>query len=341
MEKKGIFQRWDREREVMPWQTTEVTVLGSQAMKCGCHPQAPLQRAQGGACEVLSYRKIRHELMLTVHLGEKSSWTWSLATSRSRCRTCRGRTPCAGCGPGTWCAARVLPRSRPAGPAGCVPATGHSPHRSCEQNKTHAACHTHLPKDVFSVCVSPLRCPHRVICSVQETQGYIYRSFLPAYFYFMQAELCVTIKHLPLRLLSWLHLLCLPSVCISLNSAQFLSLSAWTHSSQMSSPSSAAFPMPSPWPPCLYKFNLPNLTPSLRVATGTKEALTWHCPPAKPCPHPNFWNPARLVKTLQSYKLDAQYLFSAIVHISTIQDTHSVNVKQLACKMEDCFNFFF
>lgn len=201
MEQKGIFQRWDREREVIPRQTTEVTVLGSQAMKCGYHPQAPLHRAQGGACEVLSYRKIRHELMLTVHLGEKSSWTWSLATSRSRCRTCRGRTPCAGCGPGTWCAARVLPRSRPAGPAGCVPATGHSPHRSCEQNKTHAACHTHLP-DVFSVCVSPLRCPHRVICSVQEMQGYIYQSFLPAYFYFMQAELCVTIKHLPLRLLS-------------------------------------------------------------------------------------------------------------------------------------------
>ena len=57
--------------------------------------------------------------MLTVRLGERSSWTSSLATSRSRCLSGRGRTPGAGCAQGRWCAAPALRRSWPAGPAGC------------------------------------------------------------------------------------------------------------------------------------------------------------------------------------------------------------------------------
>lgn len=92
------------------------------------------------ARKALGECKTRAELMLTVHWGGRSSWTWSLVRGRSRCRICRGRTRVAGCGPGTWCAGRVPTRSWPAGPAGCAPGTGHSPHRSCKE--THTACHT-------------------------------------------------------------------------------------------------------------------------------------------------------------------------------------------------------
>lgn len=140
------------------------------------------------------------EFMLTVHLGEKSSWTSSLVISHSRCQICTGMTPCAGCGPGTSCAIRVLTRSWPAGPAGCDLVMGHFPHRSCEQN-TYCVSRASARR-CFSVHVSRLRCPHCAICSVQETQGYIYWSLLLAYFYCMQAGLCILIKHLPLRLFS-------------------------------------------------------------------------------------------------------------------------------------------
>lgn len=44
---------------------------------------------------------------------------------------------------------------------------------------------------------------------------------------------------------------------------------------------------------------------------------------------------------MQFYELDAQDLFSATVHTSAIRSTRSANVKQLACKMEGCFNFSF
>lgn len=138
--------------------------------------------------------------MLTVHLGEKSSWTSSLVINHSRCRIGTGMTPCAGCGPGTSCAIRVLTRSWPAGPAGCDPVMDHFPHQSCEQN-TYCVSHASA-KRCFSVHVSCLRCPHCVFCSVQETQSYIYWSLSLAYFYRMQARLCIMIKHLPPRLLS-------------------------------------------------------------------------------------------------------------------------------------------
>jgi len=138
--------------------------------------------------------------MLTVHLGEKSSWTSSLVISHSRCRTGTGTTPGAGCGPGTSCATPALTRSWPAGPAGCDPGTGHFPHRSCEQN-TRCVSRASA-KRRFSAHVPRLCCPHRVICSGRETQGCIYWSLFLQCFCCMQAGLCLTIKHVLPRLLS-------------------------------------------------------------------------------------------------------------------------------------------
>lgn len=108
--------------------------------------------------------KIRAELMLTVHWGGRSSWTWSLVRGHSRCRICTGTTPGAGCGPGTSCAGRVPTRSWPAGPAGCALGTGHFPHRSCERNTRLRV--TRLPQEGFQChlraahAVSPA-CLHR------------------------------------------------------------------------------------------------------------------------------------------------------------------------------------
>lgn len=103
--------------------------------------------------------KIRAELMLTVHWGGRSSWTWSLVRGHSRCRICTGTTPGAGCGPGTSCAGRVPTRSWPAGPAGCALGTGHFPHRSCERNTD---CVSHVcHKRAFSVTSARLTPCHR------------------------------------------------------------------------------------------------------------------------------------------------------------------------------------
>lgn len=103
--------------------------------------------------------KIRAELMLTVHWGGRSSWTWSLVRGHSRCRICTGTTPGAGCGPGTSCAGRVPTRSWPAGPAGCALGTDHFPHRSCERNTD---CVSHVcHKRAFSVTSARLTPCHR------------------------------------------------------------------------------------------------------------------------------------------------------------------------------------
>lgn len=102
--------------------------------------------------------------MLTVRSGERSSWTSSSAISHSRCRSGTGTTPCAGCGPGTSCAARVLMRSWPAGPVGCDLVTGHFPHRSCEQN-TSCGSRASAKRGV-SVPASRWRCPRRADGSV-------------------------------------------------------------------------------------------------------------------------------------------------------------------------------
>lgn len=104
--------------------------------------------------------------MLTVRSGERSSWTSSSVISHSRCRSGTGMTPCAGCGPGTSCAARVLTRSWPAGPAGCDLVMGHFPHRSCEQN-TSRRSHVSARRGV-SVPASRWRCPRCVDGSVRE-----------------------------------------------------------------------------------------------------------------------------------------------------------------------------
>lgn len=42
---KGNTFRVGGEGEIMPWQTIKAPVLGTQAVKCEYHPQAPLTRA--------------------------------------------------------------------------------------------------------------------------------------------------------------------------------------------------------------------------------------------------------------------------------------------------------
>lgn len=135
-----FWRKWEYLRDGMGWER-----MVDQHLFCAFQlrnvPEPPISSFNRAlriraAQKALGECRTGAELVLTVRWGGRSSWTWSLVRGHSRCRICRGTTPGAGCGPGTSCAGRVPRRSWPAGPAGCAPAMGHSPHRSCERS-TH------------------------------------------------------------------------------------------------------------------------------------------------------------------------------------------------------------